>query len=600
MVKISDSPLIEGLIEGIRPSDEMGIIDWLEEHARFPHSDRNKRFSRETAPWLNPVLEEVANNDNRLIVCRGPVGSSKTTLFEALHQWIPSQEPGPTMTITQSDDDTQDWVETRLIKCLEACDPLRHIWPTEKVREKIKKDKHMWPHMFSLFGGANLKTLQSKSIRWGLGDEVWMWKSGMIREFEGRFHDRWNRRLLLVSQGATEDSEFSKKYDLTDKRVRHFECPKCKKVQPYDWANLKWTTYHLEDNPLNNYDYKKIFPTIHYCCSNKDCGKSWENSPIKRRELSNFGFYVPTSTDSIEGHVGFHWNALSVYWIDWATLVHEWLIAIIEKKKGNSEKFWQFQQKRLANDEELSNDTEYGDLLHYDYELSEYENGEPINDEYIRFMTNDKQINHYWTVIRAWRLDGSSRLIYEGRTLTEGDIKALQEQYKLPSNRVTVDAQYDTPSVYSMCSRNGWIALHGSKEKGFASYKGKSKFRKKEVKFVSAVEVANLGRGPDGRPRSCRYMFFAASRIKDILVNLRNNRGASWELPKTVSKEYAFQIDSEVKRKFINSKTKEEVFDYVKIRDNHLFDAEVHQVAIAYAVGLLGGDSIEAEEEESS
>lgn len=596
MVKLSDAPLIEGLIEGLRPSEEMGILDWLEEHARFPHSDRNKRFNRETAPWLNPVLEAVASNDNRLVVCRGPVGSSKTTLFEALHQWIPSQDPGPTMTVTQSDDDTADWVETRLIKCLEACDPLKALWPREKVREKIKRDKHLWPHMFSLFGGANLKTLQSKSIRWGLGDEVWMWKRGRVREFEGRFHDRWNRCLLLVSQGATEGSDFSGKYDLTDKRVRHFECPKCKTVQPYEWSSVRWTKYHIDDHPLNGYDYKRIFPTIHYGCKNKDCKQTWKNSPIERRNLSNLGYYIATSDHGISGNVGFHWNAISVYWIDWSTLVYEWLVAMTEKKKGNSEKFWQFHQKRLANDEELSTETNYGDLVHSEYDMEEYANGELIEDEHIRFMTNDKQLDHYWTVIRAWRLDGSSRLLYEGRTLVESEIKALEVKYGVTPNRVTIDAQYDTPSVYAMCARNGWTALHGSKENGFTFYRGRGRARKKELRYVSRIEWANLGTDKTGVLRKCRYMFFSASRIKDILVNLRMGRGVSWELPAAVSKEYAFQIDSEVKRKFINSKTKAEVFDYVRLRENHLWDCEVHQVVLAYAVGLLGGGDYTEEE----
>lgn len=596
---MSDSPFIDGLVDGLKPSVSLGILDWLEQHARFPHSDRNKRFDRTTAPWLNPVLESFTSNDNKVIICRGPVGSSKTTLFEALHQYIPAQDPGPMMTITQSDDDTAQWVETRLIKCLEACEPLRHLWPREKVREKIKKDRHLWPHMFSLFGGASMNNLQSNSIRFGLGDEAWLWKPGMVREFEGRFHDRWNRRLLLVSQGAKVGSEFSNKYALTDRRVRSFKCPKCDQVQPIELPQLKWDTFYLNDNPLDGYDFRRIFPTIRYECCNSKCDHRWLDKPQERRNLSSLGYYIPTNRDAVDGHVGFHWNVLSVYWISWATLVHEWLIAIEAKKKGNPELFWKFKQKRLAEDEEEVEEKSYGDLLLSDYEIEQYQNGEKIDNEAIRFLTNDKQLDHYWSVVRAWRADGSSRLLYEGRSLTKADIRALQERYMVAPVRVCVDAQYDTPSVYSMCAEEGWTAIHGSKEAGFTHYRGKGKHKKKELSYVSKVEFANLGRDKFGRVRSCRYMFFAASRIKDILVNLRTNRGAPWELPIRVSKEYAKQIDSEVKRRFVDSKTKQDKYDYVKLWDNHLWDCEVHQVVMAYAVGLLSGAVLSVDLEES-
>jgi hypothetical protein len=582
--KVGDSPLLEGLIKGLRPPDRVGVLDWLEHHARFPHSDRNKRFDRTTAPWLNPVIESFVDIDTKLIICRGPVGSSKTTLFEALHQYIPSQDPGPMMTVTQSDEDTTDWVETRLIRCLEACEPLRHLWPRERVKEKIKKDKHLWPHMFSLFGGANLNTLQSKSIRWGLGDEPWLWKKGMIREFEGRFHDRENRCFLLVSQGGVAGSEYSQKYDQTDRSVRSFECPQCSKVQPYEWSSIKWDTHHVGDDPFQPYDWKRIQHSVRYECTG--CGHTWRDAPVDRRSLSNIGFYVPSNNDSLEGCKGFHWNALSVYWISWFTLVYEWLNAIDAKKRGNAELFWQFMQKRMAEDEVLTEAPEYGDLMLSDYELPVENCADKINNEVHRFLTVDKQIDHYWSVIRAWRADGSSRLLYAGRTLTEGDIEGLQHRFGISKKKVTIDAQYDTPNVYKMCARHGWTALHGSREAGFTHFKGRGKHRDRELRFVSKVETANLGGG-----NVCLYMFFAASRIKDILVNLRSGRGASWELPCRVPKDYVDQIDSEVKRKFIDRKTKQEVYDYVKIKDaNHLWDCEVHQTTMAYAVGLLGGD----------
>jgi hypothetical protein len=53
-----------------------------------------------------------------------------------------------------------------------------------------------------ILGGANLSNFQEKSVRWLYGDEVWAWEPGLVREFQARHHNRWNRKEYLVSQGG--------------------------------------------------------------------------------------------------------------------------------------------------------------------------------------------------------------------------------------------------------------------------------------------------------------------------------------------------------------------------------------------------------------
>ena len=56
-----------------------------------PHSARNTRFDPATSPWMNEPIAEIAKDTNTEIVISAPVGSGKTTLFEALLAWIVSE-----------------------------------------------------------------------------------------------------------------------------------------------------------------------------------------------------------------------------------------------------------------------------------------------------------------------------------------------------------------------------------------------------------------------------------------------------------------------------------------------------------------------------
>ena len=581
--------LLSTLADGIAPPSRLGILAWSEEHVRFPHSDRSERFDRKVAPWLIEPLEEVTDNSNVEVVCRAAVGSSKTTSFEVLIPYIISEDPGPTMVITQTDDDTKEWVETRLEGELKATKPVRRLWPSDQ--NKMKKALYSFPHMFIAFGGANLSSLQSKSIRWCLGDEVWQWKPGMLDEFRGRRHDRWNARMFLVSQGGVEGDDFDLAFAQTDQRVRSWICMACGHVMPYLFTQIKWDDKRVSEEEEAEYAWEELAKTVRLEC--EKCNHRHADTPHMRRHLSETAVYKSTNPNAKTGYVGFWWNALTVYWIPWHRLVWQWLQAIKVRKEGDEEPFWVFKQKRLAENRVENPEVDRTELKGSGYTKDQLAPGDRLEGEIYRFMTNDKQQDHFWTVIRIWFADGASRLIYEGKTLTFDVIRDVQLRYGVSDRLTTIDAQYDTPAVYRACAEYDWTAIHGSAERGFKHY-SKKKGVKPVLRFVSKLERVNLG-----RRISARYFFFSADRIKDILVKLRNGEGVRWEIPDDASENYHKQIDSEVKKEVINKKTKKTEMRWVQVKKhNHMWDCEVHQVALAYLMGLLGSYlGLEGEEE---
>ncbi len=134
-----------------------------------------------------------------------------------------------------------------------------------------------------------------------------------------------------------------------------------------------------------------------------------------------------------------------------------------------------------------------------------------IGNETRRIMTIDRQRDHFWAVVRAWRTDGSSRLLWRGKLLTVEQCNDVATRFAVEPQLVCEDAQYSTAQVYEDCIRFGWTALHGSGDDGFTHLIA----GKKVQRFYSPLKTTEV---PGGR---ARYMFWASDPVKDVLLALR-------------------------------------------------------------------------------
>ena len=182
------NPLVEGLRSGIKLAFDGTILDWATDHVCFPNSDRASKFDSSIAPWLNAPLLAVSDDEATQVFVRAPTGGGKTTMMETLACFIVAQKPGPTLFVGQTDDMVKDWTESRLLPIFNECQPVRDLFPED--RHALRKTTILFPHMVLFAGGANMTNLQEKSMRYCIGDEVWRWKNGMIKELKARHHDR--------------------------------------------------------------------------------------------------------------------------------------------------------------------------------------------------------------------------------------------------------------------------------------------------------------------------------------------------------------------------------------------------------------------------
>lgn len=566
------SIMVQAFADSMRPPSRLNIDEWCNQFVKLPHSARSPEFDINSTPWLKEPMREFSSNDNKEIVIVAPVGSGKTTLFEGAAPWIISEEPGPTLIVMQTEPEAKKWAETRLQPTLKMCEPVKPLFPDD--RHKSRKLEILFPHMPLMIGGANLSTLQSKSMRYVIGDEVWLWKEGMIEEARRRTHDRWNSRVLLVSQGSFEGDDFHEAYNQTDQRIFKWLCPECD--NRFSW-DFNYIIYEKSRDSSNRIIEKEIEESAQMKCPH--CDTIFNDKIDLRRSLSESSIYEPSNTQARDGYIGFNYEATCVWWIPWGKLAVEHAKAIESKRQGVLKPIQQFDQKRRAKfyKEYLSDNR--AALISADYKKADYQDGNKWDGEVYRIMTVDVQRDHFWAVIRAWGADGSSRLIFENKIESWETIRTIQQQYKVPDRMVGIDAQYKTDETYSQCGKYDWIALHGSGRDYFQHTQGKKQVKKLYTTFGHAVSSSG---------KRARYCHWSNEKVKDILSLLRTGSGAAWEIPQDISEAYLSQIDSEVKKDFVNSKDKSVSLRWVKIKkDNHLWDCEAMNLLIAIMLNVI-------------
>jgi phage terminase large subunit GpA-like protein len=567
------SDLATGFCDGLKSLYQGDPLDWLEAHVRLPHSDRSKAFDRQTAPWLKHVIASVLSDQYHEVVLAAPTGGAKTTLLELLLPYIIAVDPGPTLVVGQTDDLSKEWAESRLLPVLNDCKPVAALFP--KDRHAKRKTEIMFPHMPLFLAGANMSSLQEKSMRYCIGDEVWRWREGMIGELRKRHHDRWNRKTLLVSQGSDETHDFHKAWLRGTQEVIGFTCPKCGEWSPWSWS-------HVTIPKASNGEWAKpndILTGTYYECPR--CKHRFEDNAKTRRELSLASEYKATNPNAVKGVCSIRYSILPVWWTSWGEVACEWVEAQERARENDFAALKQFINKRLAEPWTEREMEPAAELIGSDYTKQDYADGQKWEKELYRFLTADKQRDHFWIVVRAWAQDGSSRLIYEGRVNTFEQIANIGQRLKVQPRLILVDAQFDSGEVYRWCAANDWTALHGSGDDRFYHNIG----GQQEARYYSTKKRANLGRRV-----FARYYLWASDPVKDKLAALRRGAGESWEIPKDVSQDYIEQIDSEVKKDFIHPKTKQVTQRWQRVRrHNHLWDCEAMQVAAAMILQLFSG-----------
>ncbi len=586
------SVAIESFASIFRPRDSRSRSEWSEEHVKPPGSARSTAFSQYATPWMVEPIDWSADNSVREMVLLMPTGAGKTTLIDCLIPHSITEDPGGILLVLQTDPDAREYVEERLMPILRGASPVQHIL-AGMDRHSIRKDCVMFPHLPLYMNGAKITALQRRSVRYVIGDEVWVWKHGMVGEARARTHDRWNARIVLLSQGGMVsfqsdmgpiETELETAWQRTDRREWSWECPECGEVQRYRQKCLRYTT--AEDS-RGNPDENGIMESAHFICAGAlkevpTCSARFDDRVEVRRSLATSARYVVQNPTHMERHHGWHMHGTGLYFVKWGQLAVEHAAAMRALKHGDETRIRIYRQKRCAENYREEEQTQPTALTVGDYTFADYANGELWPGEAVRVMTVDVQRDHFWVVARAWKADGSSRRLWCGRVNTKEALREMQQRLNLRGERVFVDCGYAADEVYNFCAEFGWWAIKG--DGGATGYRFDQRGRPPVFKFYSPFRAVVGSRG-----RPCNMFFWAVLPTKRILEKMRGGYRAAWEVEKDMDPEHHEQLFSEIEKDVVNKTTKKVTRLFVRLggRANHLWDAESMNVVGALIAGML-------------
>jgi ssDNA-binding Zn-finger/Zn-ribbon topoisomerase 1 len=574
------NPVFKGAAAGIQLAYNGDPLDWLEQHVRLPHSSRSTRFDRSTAPWWNAVILDFADPSCRQTVVQACTGAGKSTALEALTCWAVAQQPGPMLSITQTDATSAEWMETRLKPVLGACAPLAELMPSN--RHHKRKDGIYFPHMPLMLGGANTSNAQEKSVQTLFLDECWQY-SDLITQFKKRLHDRWNGYALLVSQSYEEPHQLTEEWRSGEEFIWCHRCPGCEAWVKPAWTDVK---YDEAKTSRGEWHWAELVKSVRHECPH--CGHVTPDTMAARRDLTQRSDWVSEGNDHVAGHRSRRVSAQSVYWIKWSDLVIQWVQACDARHLGVMQPTKDFRMQRLAEPWKIEEELPPLELEASEYWQNEWQDGRPMPDEAARVMTVDVQQDHFWGVVRVWLKNGYSRLLWAGKILTVDQVREIQTRLKVPEKRCLLDAANSFHGrVYDICAKHGWTALIGRAEDFFTVRGSDGKTIRRYYSGVDRI-VAPTVRDAAGRRVFVTFFYWASDPIKDILANLRNTGSPVWEFPQDAPPEYVKHLNSERKRQTVDKRTKKTRLRWVAVgKANHLWDAEAMNVLAAQMLGLL-------------
>lgn len=575
---------LDACLAAAKPRAEIHPALWCAENVHIENPMVSAKFAPDQLRWWIKPMGCMADYETRHMVCIMPTGFGKSTFFEAITCWITSEAPGSVLYASMSDKNAELWGETRLRKALRKCDPLKPLWPANE-RNDFRKDTLVWPHMFMSIGGANMSNFQEISITYGLGDEAWAWKHGLVREWLARSHNRENRKFVLASQAgfiASEDglgvtSELHSEYDKCRQWDFGWRC-ECGSEQPFYFEQMEWDTIEGDDQASAE-TCRRICPS---------CKKAHADTVTIRRQLhdsieENDG-YVITRETGLTGYEGFHVDAGANWRIPWKEDVLQKLEADRQMALGDHTKRMQWEQKRRARGWDMTKAVTTTDIKTSDYSSTDFINGSMIDGEQIRFATVDVGADHYWLRIRSWAAGGDSKGLKASYIGTDDELIRTIEEYGIQPQCVFVDVGFDQERIASLCVKHGWRGVKGdgNRKAGWewpitsGPRKGQRETRLYGPKF--------LAKSKEGF--RCEVWPVATTPLQYILQRLIEGKGAKWEVESDAPPTFAKHLNSE---RLVAKRNPQghDVPTWTRFGANHFRDTEVYQLAAALMAGAF-------------
>lgn len=578
----------------LRPADRRPIAEWAHDHVNLPAAYAQPgRIDFSTSRHLLGPLAAIQDDSVREASWYGAIQTGKTLAAEVGIMWATCNSPGPIMWTLQTDQDADEHCNERFMEAYASVPDIAAMMP---VNRHMRQTSAVYFGPFFLkVNGANMNNLQRVSVRWKFNSEVWLWKQGLLTHARGRvsaFEKAGNSKVINESQGGTAGDDMDLAWQAGHQAVWSVRCFGCGKLSPLEFAG------NMLDDPKKkacvvwnedarrqdgSWNIGRATETCRWVC--RLCGHEHLDEAKTRAKWNSEGVYQETRKDAPVHIRSFRWEALVAR--DISALVAQFLEARKAQKQGVPQAMMDFTRQRRALPWVEDDLSEVILLKPSGYVLAGMDPKAKIENEAMRFATIDRQRDHFWMAVRAWRRDGGSRLLYFSRVTTSEQCEEARLLYGVEPQLTFEDAGYFPEGVYTDCTRFGWTALKGSGDNYFTVVKADRKIKRL---WSDASMVQHNG-------KMLPLFHWASDPVKDVLYNLRSGKGATWETPDDIGTEYPNQLNGDKKKPFQNKRTGRNEWRWQRTHANHAHDLEAMQVVVAMMLSILLAPEPKNEEE---
>jgi len=567
-----------------RLPDEAPLWDWMHDNITLKDSPYGGKFVISETPWLREPLSCITDPAIMQLTIMSGAQLGKTTVIQGGVAWALSEDPGPTMVISDAGDSLENLAENKINPVLESCPALARVMPDN--RNGKKKLKIKFPQATVMMGPANDSFLRSHSIRYIFGTEVSAWSPGNVQRSKKRT-TRWSdRKRVYESTPKLAGDDFCAEWEQGSQEEWNFECLGCGGMIEPDFSEIiKWDENEAT-RPEGKWDFKEVRKTVRLECP--ECGHAHKHTAGTSRMMNNGGRYVAKNPGANERNRSFRFTALCLppSVCSWEDLVEEFIRANQQAKTGYTTPLQEFVNLQLGQPWVEERYVKIKDLA-----LDDYDPSVKWDDQAFTIMTVDCQqyLADFWVCIRQWSRDGRSRLVRYERPKSFEEVEEIREQNGVKSGLVFVDRMYKPDEVAAACAKYGWRMMQGEDTADYliSETKGKRKLKRRRP-------VSNKVRVSISRNSPIVLLFrWSNPTVKDILATLKEGKGAEW-LACDVGEQteaYQKQVNGERKTESID-RHGNTVLMWKKFRENHALDCECMQVAAAIVMGCFGSGEV--------
>jgi hypothetical protein len=592
--------LVDAARDVIRPTYTGDPVAWAEANVLdVPDSPIRGKLSLARTPWVAEALRLACDPETKLLTILACTQAGKSLLARLYTLWQIANAPAPMMLLQANDPEAKDFFLRYVRPLFKQCPPVQAL-VAETDNDKSQVADFSNGAVVYCRGAWNESNLQRLSLRTVIIDEAWLVPRGHIAEASARTQSfSWMGRVIVMSQGGDEGSEFHLMHSGTNQMQWNFSCVSCSAVQPWDWAQIRFP----EQAKVNGvWDFKVVENETTYECAH--CKVRMKDTPGVRAEANRIdrgAKFVATTPSSSWGSVGLHWNCLCNS--SWGKEG----VKLLKSKEAydlyaDSSLRRTFFQKRLAkawseDSGEIAAQAQAGDYAlgdAWDKEawitpearvVDTSSTSIPPGSVPFRTLAVDVQRGYFFAEVRSWAKSGHSRLRWWGRVDTWEQLDDLAKQHQVSKALCGVDSGDQTQEVYARTAARQWKSLRGSGQTEFTVQDVGGKSTKRFYSDKQAVFIP-------GQRNRAELLIWSNLQTKDLLAGLQKRGLHSYA--RNVPEDYIAQLTSEIRIRDSRSGKPTWILPASKTCGNHAWDCALMGLILAVRWGIIGREATEA------